>query len=507
MTAVLDAPPAAICAPAFSSVPERSGSHVRAVEGVAAKLGRTLDPTQRFAVDVLTSAKADGTPATLAAAVLCPRQNLKTYVLELIALARLLRPGGDRLAVWSAHEVSTAQETFLKLVEYYEAEDERGQPLYPWFHERVRSVSRATGRESITFQRKLPSGRLETCRLKFKARIKTGGRGLAGDLVILDEAFALEPAHMGSLLPILSTKAKGQIIYGSSAPHASSAVLHDVVRRGRAGLMAYVEWRAPGSLAEPGCTEPGCAHQPGTPGCVLDDVELAVGCNPGAFHGRIGRAYLRQERQELTPQEYVRERYGWGEDPDSAGSGIPMHKWTECVNAESSIVSRPVLALDVSPDRSWASIAAGGYNADGVPHVELVARNPGTDWVVPELSRLSEEHYPERVGLDARGPAGALLPELEAAGVHIESLSLSDMTQACGGFFDAVMAGQVVHLGDPILSAALASAVKRDVGDAWAWGRRKSAGDISSLVAVTEAFWLNSVHGVRPGKFAGVFWL
>ena len=189
-----------ICRPSHWHIPDRAGSYLKAVEGVAAKLGRTLDPTQRFAVDVLTSSKADGTPASLAAAVICPRQNLKTYILELMTLARLLRPGGDHLAVWSAHEVSTAQETFQRLIEYAEAEDERGLPLYPWFAERVVSVSRATGRESITFRRKLPSGRVEKCRLKFKARVKTGGRGLAGDLVILDELGYLPFSQTGGAL-------------------------------------------------------------------------------------------------------------------------------------------------------------------------------------------------------------------------------------------------------------------------------------------------------------------
>ena len=297
-----------ICAPAYSHIPARAGSYVRSVEGVLSKIGRTLDPTQRFAVDVLTSARADGTPVGLSAAIVCPRQNLKTYVLEGIVLARLLRPGGDRLAVWSAQEVSTATETFVAFVEYAEAEDSVGRPLYPWFAERVAGISRATGRESITFRRRLPSGRWEKCRLKFKARVKTGGRGLAGDLVVLDEAFALEPAHMGSLLPILSTKAKGQIFYGSSAPHATSAILHDVIRRGRAGLMPYLEWCAPGSFADPGCAGEACSHAVGTPGCVLDDVQMAVRWNPAAWHGRITRSYLANERLELAaaPDEFAR---------------------------------------------------------------------------------------------------------------------------------------------------------------------------------------------------------
>jgi hypothetical protein len=58
-------------------------------------------------------------------------------------------------------------------------------------------------------------------RLLFKARTKTGGRGLTGDKVILDEAFALQPGHMGALLPTLSVRPDPQVLYGSSAGLAS----------------------------------------------------------------------------------------------------------------------------------------------------------------------------------------------------------------------------------------------------------------------------------------------
>jgi hypothetical protein len=501
--------PEGICAPAHWHVPERAGSHVRAVKGVLSKIGRSLDPTQRFAVDVLTSAKADGSPASLSAAVICPRQNLKTYSLEGIVLTRLLRPGGDKLAVWSAHEVSTATETFRTFVEYAEAEDSTGRPLYPWFAERVAGISRATGRESITFRRRLPSGRWETCRLKFKARVKTGGRGLAGDLVVLDEAFALEPSHMGSLLPILSTKARGQIIYGSSAAHASSVVLHDVIRRGRAGLMTYVEWCAPGSLDKPGCTTPRCDHKPGTPGCVLDDLETVVAANPAAFHGRISRSYLEAERQELAaiPAEYARERLGWGEEPGTGSRGISVAAWLARKDDGSKAVGRRVFALDVTPDRGSSSIAVAGVRSDGDVHGGLVDQRPGTGWVVARLKELRDRHRPQAVVLDGASPAAALLPDLAKAGFTVRSdsnprgllmvMSAAQMGQACGGLADAVAgdAPDFWHRGDPIVTTAIEGAATRDIGDgAWGWARKRSDVDISSLVALTAAAWGLSVQ-------------
>ena len=82
-----------------------------------------------------------------------------------------------RLIVWSAHEFSTAQEAFRDMLELVEGT--------PELDRKVKAVHRANGDEAIEL--------LNGCRLKFKARTKAGGRGLTGDVVILDEAFALRP--------------------------------------------------------------------------------------------------------------------------------------------------------------------------------------------------------------------------------------------------------------------------------------------------------------------------
>jgi hypothetical protein len=58
--------------------------------------------------------------------------------------------------------------------------------------------------------------------------------------------------------------------------------------------------------------------------------------------------------------------------------------------------------------------------------------------------------------------------------------------------------GAVGHLGDPDLEAAVSCAVRRTVGDSWAWSRRSSATDISPLVAGSIALWaLESTHRER----------
>jgi hypothetical protein len=92
--------------------------------------------------------------------------------------------------------------------------------------------------------------------------------------------------------------------------------------------------------------------------------------------------------------------------------------------------------------------------------------------------------------LDPAGPVGSLLPALRAEDFDPVLMTVRDQVQACGGLYDKSKPPHAWrHLGQPELDAALRSAAKRDLGDAWALTRRRSGGDISPLMAVAEAVW------------------
>jgi hypothetical protein len=454
---------------------------------LSAKLGRPLDPEQHEAIDVLTGLRADGRPASLEAAIVCPRQNMKTWAFQLIALGRLLQPGGDKLIVWSAHEVATSQATFLDFQELIET--------HPWLSTRVTKVSQANGKEGIQFA----GGRW----LRFRARIRTGGRGLSGDCVVLDEAFALIAAHMGALLPILSTRRRAAVFYGSSAGLPESAVLRGVRDRGRlggSGAPAYIEWCVPGSLRDPGCAAgPKCLHLPGTAGCTLDREDLVLTANPAAYADRrITLDYLRAERLALTPEEYARERFGWWDDP-AGESPITVEAWAaRAVPAderhlpENRPVPRPVaLAVDTTRGLRSATVAAVGRRPDGRLHGELLRMDAGTDWVAAFLRDKQREHGCPVLLLGGSATAQALVPDLERARVRIVEVPTADYAASCVGLAADVEDDRWRHLGDPIVAASVAGAASRDVGDtgAWRWSPKDSTSDITPLVALTLARW------------------
>lgn len=460
-----------LIAPRHMWVPPHVSSAASEAADLAASVGLDPYPEQRLALEVLLAENEQGKWAAFEGCVVGARQNIKTYLFKVIALADLFLFGTE-LAVWTAHEFSTTMEAFRDMKLLIEEHD--------WLARRVKRTSEQNGEEGF----ELHTGQ----RLRFKARTITGGRGLTGDRVFLDEAFALRPSHMGSLMPTMSAKSmtgNPQILYGSSGGLTGSAVLRAIRDRGRAGGdpgLAYIEWGS-----DPGeCADPRCDHHFGSEGCLLDDQERWAQANI-LLNRLISVDFLAMERRSLTPDEFAREIMVWWDDPppeDASWDVIDEAAWTACSSPESQTAGALAWSLDVSPESRSAAIAC----SDGT-HAEVVDHRAGTDWVVARLIELRSKHGFEEVAFDANGPAGALLSSLESSEIPFHKVTISEHAQACGDLLAHIDAGTFRHIDQEPLTAAAASAAKRTIVDVWLWTRSKSGGDICPLVAVTLARW------------------
>ena len=179
---------------------------------LAASSGLILDPWQG---DVLTDSmgeRDDGKWQTSEVGLIVPRQNGKGSVLEARTLGGLYLLN-EQLILWSAHEFKTAREGFLRMRALVDN--------YDHLRKKVRAIRTAAGEEGIEL--------LNGSRLRFIARSRGSGRGFSGDLVILDEAYALSDEAMAALMPTLSARPNPQIWYTSSA--SSSRCVNSSVRR------------------------------------------------------------------------------------------------------------------------------------------------------------------------------------------------------------------------------------------------------------------------------------
>lgn len=309
------------------------------------------------------------------------------------------------------------------------------------------------------------------------ATTRKSGHGGTIDLAMLDEAFAHQDARLEQALrPAMITRTYpgSQLwVVSTAGTPEDSPYLWDKVGKYRevcaAGLthsVCYFEWSAADDL---------------------DPLDEATwwSCMPALGHTQTVEA-VRAEAQGMSLNEFERAYLNrW--KTATTDPVIPLAAWAELADADSEMTDPVCFAFDVTPDGAGASIAAAGRRPDGHWHVETVRQGRGTKWLPEELVRLVGEHKPVAVVCDPAGTAGGVLPKLDA--IDVVTVNAREHAQACGLLFDTVAQGGLRHLGSPELVAALDGAVKRPLGDAWAWNRKNSAVDISPLVAVTLALW------------------
>jgi phage terminase large subunit-like protein len=303
----------------------------------------------------------------------------------------------------------------------------------------------------------------------------THGRTI--DLAFVDEAFSHHDNRMEQAIkPAQVTRTSPQFYVVSTAGTGDSTYLWGKVERGRAAVdaghtdgVAYFEWSAD-PAADPSAPETWRSCMPALGHTITEDAIRAdfLSMDEGEFR----RAYLNLwTTAKLLPP-------------------IPLDAWERCTDLTTEPTDAVTFAVDVSPDRTFASVAVTSRLPDGRVHVELVDRpRSGVDWVVPWLIERWSRWSPSAVWLDPAGPAGSMQLELEAAGVKVETVTAREHGQACAALYDMVLAGQVAHRGDPLLLSALDAGTKRHLGDLWLWSRKSASTDITPAVALTLGTW------------------
>jgi hypothetical protein len=470
--------------PVYMTVPPYVSTSGDEVADLMALTGTELDPWQRLVLRDGLGEREDGSWASFEVAMILARQNGKNVVFEARELGGLFLLQ-EKLILHTAHQYKTAQEAYRRIADIV--------TNYDWFRRKVKRIVRTNGEEAI----ELNSG----ARLRFIARSKSSGRGFSANCVIFDEAYELGDDEMSAILPTLSAQRNPQLWYGSSAGMQTSVQLARVWRRIRraAGTgvpdpsLAGFEWAADTCtvFCRPGCSE----HD------RLEDPLVWAKTNPalGIRHANgteLTSGFIANELTTMDPDAFARERLSVGDSPADEAERwavIGEDQW-RVLEDEGSRSRDPVaFAVEVGPERRMAAIGTAGLRPDGRLHVEVVDHQPGTDWVPGRVAELARKWRPCAIVLDPGSHAGALIEAVEQAGAEVvRPFGSRDAAQACGQFYDAVLQKDLrwrpgEHGG--ALTAALAGARTRRLGDQWAWDRVNAVVDISPLTAVTLAAW------------------
>jgi len=420
-------------------------------------------PWQRLVLDVaLEVDEATGRLVYGEVDLTVPRQSGKSTLVLAKSVHRCTATGffGPRQRV-----VYTAQ-TRIKAREKWE-EDYAADLEHSRTFKRMVRVHKSNGNEHIRFQ--------NGSRFGIDANTESAGHGGTLDEAYIDEAFAQRDGRLEQAFrPAMITRPSTQLWVVSTAGWlGESPFLEPKIASGRARLatgepsrVAYFEWSAPED------SDP-----------LDEDVWRAT--MPALGH-TIDIDDIRGELESLGVADFQRAYLNmWVPKPSLATESlVPEQSWARCGDHDSALVGPMAFGLDVSPDGS-ASIGVAGNRADGLPHVAVVESRPGTDWVAGRLAELQRRWHPRVIVVDSGGPAGALVPDLRAAGVEFHEVTVRELVQGCGRFLNLVKEAGLRHRDEGALNAAVKAARKRTVGDAWAWARRNVETDMSPLYAVT----------------------
>jgi hypothetical protein len=431
-------------------------------------------PWQRHVADVALEQDPDTGLLIYRRLVLTvPRQSGKTTLL-LAKMVHRAQAFGRRQAI-----VYTAQ-TRLKARKKWE--DEHLPILEASPFRSLFTVRRQIGQEAIRWRNGSIHG--------LDAPTEESSHGDTLDEGVIDEAFAqVDDRVEQGMAPAMITRPEPQLDVVSTAgkSKAASPYLWGKVEAGRlaveAGLdagVAYFEWSAPNEAP-------------------ADDPATWWACMPALGH-TVTEAAVRAEFQSMKLNEFRRAYLNqWLDETPAEWLVIGQQAWADICDPQSVIADRPAFAVDMTPDRTWASIGVAGCRADGRSHIEVAEHRRGSAWVVPWLKERvdrADRWSPCAIVIAPSGPAGSLITEAEAVGLEILKPSVVEIAGAAGTLYDASGANPLVdepaslrHLGQPELDLAVAGAERRELGDRWLWVRRGAHIDLSPLPAVTLALW------------------
>lgn len=446
--------------------------------------GKTLDPAQRLAVQVMMAETADGKWAAATTGREMPRQNGKGDEIEVVELWGLVQRA--EAILHTVHDAvllaSQAQQRMLSVLEGHA--DLRRLVKRKW---------QGTGQQMIEMR----NGGV----IWYRTRTNGGGRGVDDiDRLVIDEAQHAAEEHLAAVAPTLLANPNPQLNAMGTAGLAGKSDWWWSVRK-RAlgpdpGAFGYVGHTAERVYLD----DTGQVVQEPV---NVEDRDLWRRSNPAMAAGRgQGLAFLEEQLRRLGPVSFAREHLGvWDPPPGEGGSDIDLKLWASLEHVEDRRPNPVALAVTVNQDHSWATIGLAGRRGDGLAHVQVVQSGKGTGWVIERLVELVASHKPSGVALNPSSPAGALIHPLMEAGIEPVMITGREWAQACGRMWDAIENRKVRHQNQPVLNVAVRAAGRQPRGDAWVWRSSMADTDVEPLEAVTLALHaLGKPAKQRSGK-------
>ncbi len=490
----------------------------------------TLRPWQRWLLIHALETLPDGTYRFQNILVLVARQNGKSTLSVVLSLWAMVARGVP-VVLSTAQDLDTAEEIWQAGVNMVEELDDEEQPVRPDLYELKEHVSLVNGKKALVM-----SVDRQISRWKVKAASRKAGRGLSGDLIILDELREQQNWEAWSAITYTTmARPMSQVWCFSNAGDISSVVLrhlrlsaHEALGDPDGAVLAEAERIVAAEAERLGAGLGGPDEydlkqvqdsDPDLADIELDDLEVDTDdlfiaewsaapdkskwdrdgweqANPSLGYGDITERKIASKAKSDPEWKFRTEALcQW---PDGAIEGIyPPGAWEaigvkrepgEPLGEADRIVGDVRAAFDVAIDGSKAYIAWCGKRADGELQGEIVAAAPcaaGTDWIGKWL--LDHAGRIEAVSAQGRGSiASDVLTRLQTDPkftIPITPIEGPRLTAAHSRVSEWVTSKKVRHLNQGPLNDAVAGAKLKQLSGSRVIDQFKSTGPTAAAIA------------------------
>ena len=364
------------------------------------------------------------------------------------------------------------------------------QEKNPELVKRIERVARTNGNKRLI----LKNG----ASYKVGAPTRRAGRGDSNDLVLLDEVREQRDFEVLSAAAA-STNAKpnGLIICFSNAGDPDSIVLRQL----RSQAISTITGKESGDFGgEVDGDTLGLFEWSSPDGAKTDDMDALAQANPALGYGYLTERALLSNRATF-PENKFRSECMCQQVETILPQPFPDGAWDAGLDSFSQIApeSEIYFGIDLSQNRRWTVVAAAGLREDGNMHIEVVARQIGTEWAYKWFEERQKKN-PMNLAFQGRGCPVVGLAEQICTLPNINRFAIEggELTASWGRFWDAVAANEpdsvrggmkVFHLSQPVLDAPAKTMQLRNLGGGVELPDRiKSPDDPSPMIACFVAF-------------------
>lgn len=431
--------------------------------------------------------------------LLVARQNGKSTVLTALILWRLFQDGA-RMVLETHASLDHAKKAWEEAVALAEA--------IPELADEIAKVNEGKGSELL----RLDGGE----KFKIASANRRGGRGFSGDFIVFDELREHQDWRAWSATSKTTMARRRSQVWGvSNAGDSSSVVLRHLRKIALAGITGEPLEDMPDDFDMDALDSIGLFEwSAGTTNGELDGPARSVWDRDGWAEANPSMGYTELDERAIATAAAGDPEWEFRTEVlcqfiTTMGLGpFPAGSWL--ATAEERVVrdtSRPAVYGIDQDQRSWfVHVAVAFWDVEGRVRVEIAARRPGPDWLIPWLLDPRRAVAPDHVAFQTRGaPISAMVDDFDRAGIAVEAWEGARLGAWHAQFYNLVRDAvaedrdpgeplKITHQVDAQLDVAATTAAVKAIGDGWVVDRKASPNDAAPLLAAIAAVGLLLSH-------------